>query len=76
VFTIEYLWNEAELREELRVKVIRGRWLRRAGFESATEQSAAIVNRVSPNAREEAVAMPKEFQVLKGASSSYCPIVI
>jgi len=73
VFTREYLKNEAEFKEELIVKVILGSLVSRAGFESETEQSEAKVNRVSPMAREAAVVMPRMFQVLMGASSSYWP---
>ncbi len=70
----EYLKSEAELIEELSVNVILGRAVRRAGFERATALSVAAVYCVSPIAREGAVWRPKLFQVLKGASSSYCPI--
>jgi len=68
---MEYLKKEAELKEVLRVKVVLGRKTRRAGFESATEQSEAKEKWDSPRPREGAVAKLNVFQVRKGASSSY-----
>ena len=45
----------------------------KAGLVRATEQSEAKVKRVFPLDKEEAVEIPSLFQVLTGASSSYCP---
>lgn len=73
VFTREYLKKEAELKDEMREKVIFGRLDKRAGFERETEQSVAKAKRVSPRLIEEAFVIPKVFQVPTGASSSYCP---
>lgn len=64
------------LKDEFTVKVILGSLVKRAAFVSETAQSEPKVNCVSPMARERAVVMPKVFQVLKGASSSYCPRTI
>jgi hypothetical protein len=44
VLTIEYLKNEAEEKEELKVSVVRGRLARQAGLERAAEQSEAEVS--------------------------------
>jgi chemotaxis methyl-accepting protein methylase len=73
VFMTENLKSEAVSMEELMAKVILGRSVRRAGFERETAQFEAVANCVSPMAREGAVKKPKVFQVLNGASSSYCP---
>ena len=69
------LKSEAVSKEELTVRVILGRSVRRAGFEREAALFKAVANCVSPMAREGAVKKPKVFQVLNGASSSYCPKV-
>lgn len=75
VFMAAKLKSEAVSMEELMVRVILERSVRRAGFERETAQFEAVANCVSPMAREDAVRKPKVFQVLTGASSSYCPTV-
>jgi hypothetical protein len=61
----------ADTKLPVRVSEYSGSDVRRAGFAEAAELSRAAANSVPPRPRVEAEAVPKIFQDLKGASSSY-----
>lgn len=59
--------------DELKVRVSLGSLLISAGLVSTAEQSVVLVKRTLPIPVIEPVAGPRRFQVIRGASSSYCP---
>jgi hypothetical protein len=66
---------EAAVYEPFTLKEEPERAVRRAGLMTVADESATRAYCVSPIPIAVAVEIPKVFQVRKGASSSYCPMI-